>query len=65
MFVFLWYALYFLEGRGLWLWLLSSSLDLLHPAGGKSMSVPFQWVIVQLLDAQTFGEPMKLKKYSC
>lgn len=42
-FVFFWYALYFLEGHGLWLWLLlSSSLDLLHPAGGKSMSVPFQ-----------------------
>ena len=23
---------------------------LLHPAGGKSMSVPFQWVIVHFLD---------------
>ena len=50
-FVFFWYALYFLEGRDLRLWLLlSSSLDLLHPAGGKSMSVPFQWVIVHFLD---------------
>lgn len=50
-FVFYWYALYFLEGRDLRLWLLlSSSLDLLHPAGGKSMSVPFQWVIVHFLD---------------